>query len=106
MFRAIRAMVLVAFLGCVSVQAQDNKLSSVPVTVQVSDMPLSNVLTLIQQQIPYKFAYNTELIERQENITIDLKDKPLDEIIRLLLQGTSIGYRIIDNQIVLQENIK
>jgi hypothetical protein len=106
MFQTIRGLVLIAFLGCVHVQAQDNKFSDVLVTVQVRDMPLSQVLTLIQEQIPYKFAYNTELIEKQQNITIDIQNKPLDEIIHLLLGETSIGYRIIDNQIVLQENKK
>ncbi len=66
-------------------------------------MPLSGVLTLIEQQVPYKFAFNTELIARQKNITLDVQNKPLDEIIHLVLNGTSISYIVIDNQIVLQE---
>jgi hypothetical protein len=103
MFKVIRGLVLIAFLGYGNVQAQEKNLSSVPVSIQVRDMPLSGVLTLIQQQVPYKFAFNSELIAKQKNITLDVQNKPLDEVIQLVLKGTSIGYSIIDNQIVLQE---
>jgi hypothetical protein len=103
MFQVIRGLLLIAILGYVPLQAQDNKLSGVAVTLQVRDMPLPDVLTLIQQQIPYKFAYNTELIAGQKNINLDVQRIPLDETMQLVLKGTSIGYRIIDNQIVLQE---
>ena len=92
-----------AFLGCVHVYAQESALSGVMVSVQVKDMPLSGVLALIEQQVPYKFAFKTELISRQKNITLDVQNKPLDEIIHLVLDGTSISYIVIDNQIVLQE---
>jgi hypothetical protein len=103
MFQTVRCLILVAFLGCIQLQAQENKLSAVHVTVRVKDMPLSDVLTLIQQQVPYRFAFNTELIARQKNITLDVREKPLDEILQQLIKGTPISYNIIDNQIVLQE---
>jgi hypothetical protein len=103
MSQAIRFLVLIALMGCIQVQAQEKNLSTVLVSVQVKDMPLSSVLTIIQQQVPYKFAFNTKLIARQQNITLDVQYKPLDEIMQLLLNGTSLGYSIIDNQIVLQE---
>jgi hypothetical protein len=103
MFKVIRVLVVIALLGCVHVQAQENNLSNVFVSVQVRDMPLASVLTVIQQQVPYKFAFSTELIARQKNVTLDVQNKPLDEVIQQVLKGTSIGYSIIDNQIVLQE---
>jgi hypothetical protein len=103
MFKIIRGLVFIALLGCLQAQAQERDLSGVLVSLQVKDMPLSGVLTLVEQQAPYKFAFSTELIARQKNITLDARNKPLDEIIQLVLKGTSIGYSIIDNQIVLQE---
>jgi hypothetical protein len=95
-----------SLLLSVSIHAQDNILSNLMVSVSVEDMPLNNVLTIIEQQIPYKFAFNAELIAKQENITIDARNKPLDEIIVQVLKGTGISYNIIDNQIVLLEESK
>jgi hypothetical protein len=103
MFKIIRGLVFIALLGCSNIQAQERVLSGVLVTLQVKDMPLSNVFTVIEQQVPYKFAFSTELITRQKNITLEALNMPLDEIIQQVLKGTSIGYSIIDNQIVLQE---
>jgi hypothetical protein len=64
MFKVIRGLVLIAFLGYGNVQAQERNLSGVLVSIQVRDMPLSGVLTQIQQQVPYKFAFNSELISK------------------------------------------
>jgi hypothetical protein len=91
------------WLCCVQIQAQVNNIASLTVSLSVKDIPLINVLKIIEQQVPYKFAFNTELIAGQKNITVEVNDKPLDEIMLLVLKGTAISYNIIDNQIVLLE---
>jgi hypothetical protein len=88
---------------CVPVQAQDPVLSNTLVSVTAKDMPLQNLLAIIEMQIPYRFAFNSELIARQKNISVDVRNMPLDELLLMILQGTHISYSMIGNQIVLQE---
>ena len=73
------------------------------VSVDANDMPLRDVLALIEQQIPYKFAYNTDLIAKQKHINLNVENKPLDELFHVVLKGTNITYSVIDNQIILNE---
>ncbi len=85
------------------IQAQDNNISHVTVTLKVSNMPLQQVLLLLENQIPYKFAYNSDLIGGQRSITLDVTGEPLDEVMRTLLRSTEITWKVIENQIVLQQ---
>ncbi len=86
-----------------NVHAQDKIIFSPQVSLSVENMPFNKVLTIIEQQTLYKFAYNTELIAKQKDITIDVQNKPLNELFILLLKGTNISYSIVDNQIILQQ---
>jgi hypothetical protein len=97
------SLLLFAILWRMNAQAQDNITSTPQVSVTVKDMPLHNVLTLIEQQTHYKFAYNTELIKKQKNITLDIQNRSLNELFPMILKGTNISYSIIDNQIILHE---
>ena len=92
-----------ALICYVSVQAQVDGVSGYRVSVHVKDMPLRNVLTIIEQQVAYKFAFDAELVSRQKPVTVDITDESLDEAIRQVLKGTNISYSIIDKQIVLRE---
>ncbi|HEY4784443.1 MAG TPA: carboxypeptidase-like regulatory domain-containing protein, partial [Bacteroidales bacterium] len=94
---------LVGLVVVCNVEAQDKTSSDPQVTVDVKDMPFRSFLTVIEQQIPYKFAYSTDLIEKQKNITVSVQNKSIDDLLRQVLKGTNIAYSIIDNQIVLNE---
>jgi uncharacterized membrane protein YgcG len=89
--------------SCFIAHAQDKMASNTHVSLNVHDVPFQKVLAIIEQQSQYKFAYSTELILKQKNITIEVHDKPLDELILMVLKGTNINYSIIDNQIILEE---
>lgn len=82
--------------------AQKKKVAEVHVTIHVKDLPFQEVLTLIESQIPFKFAYGTELVLQQKNVSVTATDLPLPDLLTILLQGTALTYAIIGNQIVLQ----
>ncbi len=102
MLSVTRVFLFVLF-GCVPLQAQDHVLSDTKVSVTVKNMPLQNILENIEMQIPYRFAYNSELIAGQKDITIEVRNMPLDELLHQILIGTHISYSLMGNQIILQE---
>ncbi|HEX2394308.1 MAG TPA: secretin and TonB N-terminal domain-containing protein, partial [Bacteroidales bacterium] len=73
------------------------------VSLSVNNVPLQRVLSDLELQIPFRFAFNSELIARQKNITLDVRNMKLDTVLNQILNQTSINYSIIGNQIVLQE---
>lgn len=79
--------------------------NSPTVSVAAKDIPLRDILPLIEKQIPFKFAYNTEFIAKQKHVNIREENISLDELLPQLLKGTNIAYSIIDNQIILSEQM-
>lgn len=83
-------------------KAQGTGSSLYPVTLEVHNTPLAAVLSAIERQVPYKFAYNTELIVGQKNVTLKVSAMPLKEMLTTLFRDEHLNYSIIGNQIILQ----
>jgi hypothetical protein len=101
-FRIVKTLLTIELLiWSFHLHAQDN--TNTLISLNVRNIPLNNVLAIIEQQIPYKFAYATDLLTKQKNVTLVASQKTLNELFLLLFKGTNISYSIIDNQIVLSE---
>ena len=83
--------------------AQESNFIDVRVSVSANNLPLQNVLADIERQVSYRFAFNSELVAGQKNITLEVVNMPLDTVLNKILDRATITYRIIGNQIVLQE---
>ena len=87
-----------------TLQAQE--LKKVKISIEVAAMPLDRVLKIIEEKTGCRFAYNTELIQKQKTITVSINDKSLEELLNILFPETGISYTIMGNQVVLEETIK
>lgn len=85
-----------------SVLAQENKISKYRVSISVNNVPFQEVLTNIESQIPFKFAYGTELIQGQKKISLSISDVSLPDFLTILLHDTYLSYSFVGNEIVLQ----
>ena len=94
--------IFVLFFNLV-VHAQEKTVTYPQVSLAVENMPFSKVLSVIEQQTTYKFAYNTDLISKQKNVTVTIQNRPLNELMSEIMKGTQLGYTILDNQIILME---
>lgn len=97
----------VGLIFFVSVIAQPAKAQIVgnetKITLNVADMPLLKVLEALETQSSCRFAYQSELITRQKNITIAIHEQPFEEVLHQLFDSLGIRYRIINNQVILQQ---
>lgn len=96
------SLILLAVMG--NVLAQEKNSDAMPrVSIDVKGKSFREVLLLIEQQVPYRFAYDTELIAKQRSVKVNVENKSLDELFDILLRGTNLTYSLIDNQIILTE---
>lgn len=82
--------------------AQDDKVAEVHVSIDVKDKPFRDVLSLLEAQMSYRFAYSTDLLLQQKTVSVTVKDMPLTDLLPQLFKGTSVTYAFVGNQIVLQ----
>jgi TonB-linked SusC/RagA family outer membrane protein len=59
------------------------------------------VLSNIEDQSEFYFLYNSKIVEVDRQVSINLKNKKIDEVLNTLFEGTNIKYTIVDRQIVL-----
>ena len=105
MFSCKRATVLLLSLTCLvaaHVSAQDTSFKRTLVTVTLKNTSFQGALSVIESRIPYKFAYNDDVVQGQKSITLIAVQMPLPDLLQQLLQGTPITYELIGDQIVLR----
>jgi TonB-linked SusC/RagA family outer membrane protein len=73
----------------------------VKITLDIKEGKIEQALAEIQKQSPYKFLYNTKLVDVEQKVTIKCKDVSLNDALDKLFAGKKISYKIVDNQIIL-----
>ena len=76
-------------------------LSAQEISINVENQKLSSVLELIQEQVPYKFAYNNSIIDVNRLITLDIKGQSLEQTLKTIFENTDVTFQISANQIIL-----
>lgn len=96
--RMCKICLLVALLSffCISVFAQTGK-----VTVKVTDAPLSQVISLIEQQTNYRFSYRDVVLDNQRNVSVDLKDASVQDVLNAAFSGKNLGYNILSDRSIV-----
>ncbi len=103
---SVLVLLFVCMLLSISfLQAQIKSNDEIRVTIDVKNEPLYKVLTYIEQQTSFRFAYNSDLILEQKNITYRASNMKIADLLNALFEGTPITYNIIGNQIVLQKYV-
>lgn len=69
--------------------------------VKASDTPMEVFLSDLSYQSGVNIIFNDELIERFPNVTLDWKGITVDQILERILRDKPIGYRWVDDFIVL-----
>ncbi|NDV95357.1 SusC/RagA family TonB-linked outer membrane protein [Dysgonomonas sp. 521] len=59
------------------------------------------VLQEIEKSSSYHFLYNDKLVDANKVVSINVKNKPVNEVLNTLFEGSDITYTIVDNQIIL-----
>jgi len=70
-------------------------------TLNLKNVRLETVLREIENQSEFFFLYNKDLIDVDQKVDINAKDKKITEILDVILADKNIRYFVIDRQIVL-----
>lgn len=88
---------LLAFTLQLSAKAHSQKVS-----LHVQNMPLEKVLNQIKSQTGYAFIYTTSMLKKFEDVTLDLDQVDLKQVLNVCLKDQPFTYTIIDKAIILR----
>ena len=99
--RALLLAVYTTFVACGMLCAQTRG-----ITLNLTDVPVEEVLNRIEDQSQYSFLYNKAIVNVSQRITISIQNKNITETLDQVFRHTNIAYTIFDRQIVLSKKDK
>jgi len=81
--------------------ALDNYAQSKRMDVKIEQESIVSALEKIEAQSEFFFFYNNKVVKLDKKVSIDLKQKTINEILDELFMGTDIEYTINNRQIIL-----
>ena len=72
------------------------------INLKAENESFKEILRLIEDQSNYRFLYNSNNIDVEQNISIDCQAKSIEEVLHLLFKDTGIKYRSFERNISLQ----
>ena len=92
--RVVMLVVVLSFSAWVWAQERN-------VTLQIKDMRVEQALMELRKTSGYKFLFNHEEVADAGRKTLDLKKRPMSEVLNALLENTGLTYRIEKNVVVI-----
>lgn len=89
---------LALLFGNLTLMAADGAQDKISLHVKSAD--LKKVLSEIQKQTGYRFLYNQALVSNKK-VDVDVTDAEVPAVLNAMLEGKGIGYRILQNKLVV-----
>ncbi len=71
------------------------------ISISVKGMKLEDILTQIESETKYRFAYNKDEIDMDKIYSVNIHDAEIRELLNQLFSKGDVNYTIIDRQIIL-----
>ncbi|MFV0345650.1 MAG: TonB-dependent receptor [Bacteroidales bacterium] len=88
-------------LGVIQVFANNSFSQSAKVMIEVENVRLEKVLSEIEKQTDYKFAYDRKTVNLNRKVSLKSDNMSLEDVLSVLFQGSDINYVLYNKQIIL-----
>lgn len=99
-----RIMKLTLFLVCLSISmsfAMTTNAQSTSLSFKATDQSIKEVLELIESQTDFHFFYNSKLVDINQVISVDIKDKDVFTTLDHIFENSNIRYKIVGKDVIL-----
>ena len=101
LFRMVRFTTFIFFLSLMQAVAVDSYAQMTKLSLNVDNERLEKVLETIEDESEFFFLYNKDLIDVEQEVSVDAQNEPIKAILDGLLVGKDIAYTVYNRQIVL-----
>ncbi len=93
--------VSIVLLSITRLFAEESYAQTARINLNVSNKPIKEVLSEIQDQSEFYFMFNSKIVDVERKVDIHVKNEPVSQVLTLLFSGTDITFTVVDRQIVL-----
>ena len=103
-FRIMKLSFILLCLGSFSLFAGSTFSQSAPVTLDVNNLPVKDVLAEIENQSGLFFLFSNKLVDVDRRVSLNVENTAVSGVLKLLFEGTNVSYLLADKQIILSPN--
>lgn len=105
LYKLLLVMKLTAILLIVvCLQASATGYAQNDVSLNVKNMELKKLFSLIQQKTSYRFLYEDEQLPKNTRIDVQVKNASIQSVLNEVLKNTGLNYRILNSTLVVLSN--
>ena len=78
----------------------------VRLTLKMENATLQAIFGGITEKTGYDFVYSSNLLAKAEKVSVDVKNELLENVLKLILKGTGLGYKIEEKHIIVSPMLK
>lgn len=102
--RIMKLTVFLILLSFVQLLANNSYAQKTKLSVDLKNASIETVLLDIENQSNFKFIYNKEKVDVDSRVSIQIKDKSINETLDALFEGKNFAYTFFGNQIILTKS--
>ena len=94
-----KLLLVIALVGVMGVARLSAQMS---VSIQAADQPITEIIDKIEQTTNYVFVFDEAVREQlQQQASIDVTGRTIGDVMDRLLQGTGLGYKVSQRQVMI-----
>lgn len=103
LLRIMRLIPLLLLCTCLHLSATS---WSQTITLQAKNQPITTIFNSIEKQSGYHIIYNDRFVTPGLRVSIDVRDKPLEDVLETVLKPYSLTYFVKDRTIAIRQGKK
>ena len=71
------------------------------ISLKIDKLEISKILGMIEKQSSFRFLYNSRLKDIQQQVSLDVKDQPVEAVLGRIFTGTDLTYKVMENNLIV-----
>lgn len=71
------------------------------VSIKIAGLSISDALSLLEEKVGFSINYNRSIFNENSKISLEVKNMPLELVLKKILSGTRVTYRFADTHTIL-----
>lgn len=100
--RVMRLTLFLFFVSLIQVLAGSAYSQATRISLNLKNIMVKDVLYDIELKSDYYFLFNSQLVDVERKVNIDVANEKIEQVLDRLFEGQNVGYTIMNRQIIIQ----
>lgn len=97
----MKLTIIALFICVANLMATNSYSQSARISLNIKNTPLKEVLNVIENKSGYSFVYDSSLTDVGKNVSVQVSDKPVEEVLDDVFKGSDVHIRIVEDYILI-----